>query len=137
MKRVPYDARKGILLLMLRDEELKLDEFYNKAYFVTGHMHMRTLNSYIKVMKELECGRDGTVKLNLDECPVWLQYALYIKRNGMVTTSDIAKVFGHNQTKVHNEIERYAELFNIGKDKNRNTYELKLTDISNKEADKL
>ena len=137
MKRVPYDARKGILLLMLRDEELKLDEFYNKAYFVTGHMRMRTLNSYIKVMKELECGRDGTVKLNLDECPVWLQYALYIKRNGMVTTSDIAKVFGHNQTKVHNEIERYAELFNLGKDKNRNTYELKLTDISNKEADKL
>jgi phage regulator Rha-like protein len=34
----------------------------------------------------------------------------------MVTTSDIAKVFGHNQTKVHNEIERYAELFNLGKD---------------------
>jgi len=137
MKRVPYDARKGILLLMLRDEELKLDEFYNKAYFVTGHMRMRTLNSYIKVMKELECGRDGTVKLNIEKCPVWLQYALYIKRNGMVTTTEIARAFGHNQCKVHNEIYRYAELFNLGKDKNRNTYELKLVDISNKEADKL
>jgi hypothetical protein len=53
---------------MLRDEELKLDEFYSKAYFVTGHMRMRTLNSYIKVMKELECGRDGTVKLNIEKC---------------------------------------------------------------------
>jgi len=38
---------------------------------------------------------------------------------------------------VHNEIYRYAELFNLGKDKNRNTYELKLVDITNKEADKL
>jgi hypothetical protein len=137
MKRVPYDARKGILLLMLRDEELKLDEFYNKAYFVTGHMRMRTLNSYIKVMKELECGRDGMVKLNLNECPVWLQYALYIKRNGTVTTTEIAHVFGHTQSKVHNEIHRYAELFNLGKVKNNNTYGLKLGGVTNKEVDRL
>lgn len=136
MKRVPYDARKNILLLMLREEELKLDDFYKKAYFITGHMRMRTLNSYIKVMKELECGCNRTVKLNIKKCPMWLQYALYIKRNGTVTTSEIARAFGHNQSKVYNEIERYAELFNYGKEMNRNTYELKDFNIIDKEVDR-
>lgn len=136
MKRVPYDARKNILLLMLREEELKLDDFYKKAYFITGHMRMRTLNSYLKVMKEIICDSNGTVRLDVEKCPVWLQYALYIKQHGTVTTSEIARAFGHNQSKVHNEIDRYAELFNHGKEMNRNTYELKEFNIIDKEVDR-
>lgn len=125
MKRVPYEARRGILITMLREDELKIDEFYKKAYFITGRMRMRTLNSYLKVMKEIICDSNGTVKLNIKKCPVWLQYALYIKQHGTVTTSEIARAFGHNQSKVHNEMHRYMELFNHGKESNRNTYELK------------
>jgi hypothetical protein len=125
MKRVPYDARKNILLLMLREEELKLDDFYKKAYFITGHMRMRTLNSYIKVMKEIICDSNGTVRLDVEKCPVWLQYALYIKQHGTVTTSELARAFGHPQPKVHNEMHRYMDLFNIGRSMNKNTYELK------------
>jgi hypothetical protein len=137
MKRVPYGVKKGMYLLLLKEGSIAIEEFYRKAYFVNGRHRKITLQAYIRNTKGIERDHNDIVRLNEGECPVWLQYALYIKRNGMVTTSEVARAFGHNQTKVHNEIERYVGLFNLGKDKNKNTYELKLGDIQNKEVDKL
>jgi hypothetical protein len=137
MIRVPYDARKGILLLMLHEEKLTVSELYDKAYFITGHHRKKAIRSYISHLEGIFEDNNGLYHLNIEKCPTWLQYALYIKRNGTVTTTEIARAFGHPQCKVHNEMYRYMDIFNFGKDKNKNTYELKLGDISNKEADKL
>lgn len=136
MKRVPYDVKKNMYLLMLREEKLTIEELFEKAYFITGHHRKRAIIAYVTHIEGISRDSNGTFRLDVEKCPMWLQYALYIKRNGTVTTSEIARAFGHNQSKVYNEIERYAELFNYGKEMNRNTYELKDFNIIDKEVDR-
>lgn len=125
MKRIPYDVKKNMYLLMLREEKLTTDELFEKAYFITGHHRKRAIIAYVTHIEGISRDSNGTFRLDVEKCPVWLQYALYVKQHGTVTTSEIARAFGHNQSKVHNEMYRYIELFNLGKESNKNTYELK------------
>lgn len=136
MKRIPYDVKRNIYILMLREEKLTPDELYDKAYFITGHHRKKSIRAYVAHLEGIVEDHNGIYRLNIEKCPMWLQYALYIKRNGVVTTSELAHAFGHRQSKVHNEMYRYMDIFNFGKDMHRNTYELKELNIINKEVDR-
>lgn len=124
MKRVPYEIKRNMYMLLLREGKLTMKEMQEKAYFVTGAQRKRCILSYLRNIEGIN-QNDGTYKLNIERCPVWLQYAIYVKRNGPATTMEIARAFGHNQSKVHNEMIRYRDLFDKGKDGKNNTYTLK------------
>ena len=137
MKRVPYDVKKGMYLLLLREGGIAIEEFYRKAYFVTGRHREIMLQAYIRNTKGIERDHNDIVRLNAEECPVWLQYAIFAKKNGAVKTTDITRRFGHTYNKVYNETRRYPDIFSFTKVGGKNVYELKICNVGEKEADKL
>lgn len=135
MKRVPYEIKRNMYMLLLREGKLTMKEMQEKAYFVTGAQRKRCILSYLRNIEGIN-QNDGTYKLNIERCPVWLQYAIYVKRNGPATTMEIANAFGHRSSKVHNETHRYVDVFQIEKRGNRNMYEVKIEIDTELEVDR-
>ena len=122
MARIPYDVKRGVYHILLRNGDMKFDEFYAKTFFISGTQKKRRVMSAIKNIEGVGI-EDGTVKLYPKKCPLWLQYMLYVKEKKSSSNKEISYTFNKVSDRIYNEMHRYSEYLNITKVGNEIYYE--------------
>ena len=125
MRYVPDERKREIYLLLISKSEVSVESALKRIHFESHHQK-RQLLSAIRKTRGVGLNDNGNIAItDIERCPLWVRYFLYIKDHPNIDTFIIAKKFNKAQPNVLSELYRLKEHLNVDTDSRRYTFALK------------